>query len=92
MNNMNRFRCIFAGDPIDFWEHAIVASMDECHRVLAQMPETSREELVLKTYIPMDAELVPLYMCKADNNGTVYFFCDQNFVDYYSHDLREIRR
>ena len=81
---MNDFRYIWAGPPIDFWECAEVAGIDETDNVLRQMPEEPRERLVLVTWMPYDCELVPLFMCKADNNGTTYFFCDFDIVTYYA--------
>ena len=42
---MERFTNIIGIPPIDFWEHAIVASQEETDRVLAQMPEEPEEKL-----------------------------------------------
>ena len=81
---MNDYRYMRAGDPIDFWEHAEVANIDEVENVLRQMPEEPRDGTVLKTWVPYDCSLVPLFMCKADNNGTTYFFCDFDIVDHYA--------
>lgn len=81
---MNDFRFIWRSAPIDFWEHAEVPNIDETDNVLRQMPEPPRDRIVLKTWVPYDCMLVPLFMCKADNNGTTYFFCDFDIVNYYA--------
>ena len=78
------FRHIWRGLPIDFWEYAMVANIDEEARVLRQMPEEPRDGSVFKVYVPFDCCLVPLFMCKADNNGSVYFFCDFDIVHEYT--------
>ena len=80
---MQGFRFIWWSNPIDFWEYAMVANIDEAARVLKQMPEEPRSDDVYKVYVPYDAELVTLFMCKADNNGSIYFFCDFDIVRYY---------
>ncbi len=81
---MRPFRYVWKINPIDLWEHAIVASMEEYERVMAQMPEEARSEVVLKTYMPADGELAPVYMCKADNNGTTYLFSDTDVIGFLS--------
>ena len=53
---MKEFAYIWAGEPIDFWENAIVTSIEEYDRVMAQMPEEARAEVVLKTYMPTDGD------------------------------------
>lgn len=80
----HEYRFIWHGLPIDFWEHAEVAGIDETAAVLAQMPEEPRTEIVYATWVPYECSLVPLYMCKADNNGTTYFFCDFDIARHYS--------
>ena len=42
---MKEFAYIWAGEPIDFWENAIVTSIEEYDRVMAQMPEEARAEV-----------------------------------------------
>lgn len=84
----HRYRYVWRGLPIDFWEGAMVAGIDETNTILAQMPEEPREEMVLMTYVPYDCGLVPLFMCKADNNGSVYFFCDFDIVKHYKDDWK----
>ncbi len=89
---MKEFDFIWAGNPIDFWENTIIPNNEEYERVMAQMPETPRDNVVLKTYIPADGKLSPVYMCKADNNGTIYFFSDFDFVSYYNHSLELVKK
>lgn len=84
---MKEFAYIWAGGPIDFWENAIVTSIEENDRVLAQMPEKTTAPVVLKTYMPANVELSPVYMCKADNNGTVYYFSDFDFISYQKYGM-----
>lgn len=80
---MNEFKFIYRIPPIDFWANAIIASEEESARVLDQMPEEPRENIVFKTYVPGDTELIPVYICKADNNGDTYVFSDEDFVSLY---------
>lgn len=87
---MNRFKFIYLIPPIDFWANAIVANEDETKRVLSQMPETPKDYIVFKTYVPGDTELITVYMCKADNNGDTYLFTDEDFVTFYTNNI--IRR
>lgn len=72
------FKYVYRINPIDFWDNALVPSMEEEFRVLAYMPEEPRSENVYKLYIPDpdNAALAPIYLCKAENNGTVYIFSD----------------
>ena len=84
---MKRFKNIVGIPPIDFWENAIVASMEETDRVLAQMPEEPRAGVVYKTYVPGEADMAVVYMCKADNNGTTYLFCDEDLIGLYTHGI-----
>lgn len=81
------FENIIAISPIDFWENATVAGIEETARVLEFMPEEPRSETVYKTWVPGDTELVPVYMCKASNNGTTYLFCDEDLLSFYLYDL-----
>ena len=73
---------IYRHPPIDYWGNAIVADDDETATILAKMPEAPRWNIVFKTYVPYVGEMIPVYMCKADNNGTVYVFCEYNFTNY----------
>lgn len=86
----DRFRYIWRIPPIDFWENAIVTSIEEYDRVMAQMPEEARAEVVLKTYMPADTEMVPVFMCKANNNGTTYLFADKDVFRFYDTNLEKI--
>ena len=72
------FMHIYAIPPIDLWENALVPSMDEELRVMAYMPEEPRDGWVYKLYVPCPDtfQLEPIYLCKAENNGTVYIFSD----------------
>lgn len=80
---MDDFKFIYEHEPIDFFEGSLSVSNEEELRVLTQMPEESRDSRVYKTYIPYGCMLVPIYMCKADNNGTTYIFTDYNIYDIY---------
>ena len=83
---MKEFKNIVGIPPIDFWENAIVAGAEETDRVLSQMPEEPRSETVYKTYVPGDTDMTVVYMCKADNNGTTYLFCDEDLIGLYTSD------
>jgi hypothetical protein len=78
--------------PIDFWDNAIIPSFDESCRVLAYMPEPARDGNVYKIYIPNpnSSVLEPVYLCKADNNGTVYIFSEIQILlkTYYFEELK----
>lgn len=82
---MKEFENIIGIPPIDFWENAMVAGSEETARVLAQMPEEPREEVVYKVYVPGDSDLAVVYMCKASNNGTTYLFCDEDLIGLYTY-------
>ena len=77
------FNFIFWIFPIDDWRGAQIADYDESERVLSQMPESPRFRDVYKIYIPCSGNfnLVPIFLCKADNNGTVYIFSDADISD-----------
>ena len=74
------FDYIYENGPIDFWEGATIPSDEGTQRVLRQMPEEPMSRIVYKLYIFHSEyyELIPVYLCKADNNGTVYIFSDYN--------------
>lgn len=80
-----KFRYMYKIGPIDYWEGCEIASFDETDRVLRQMPEPARGSIVFRTYVPAPKifSIVPIFMCKAENNGTVYIFCDTEIdLDY----------
>lgn len=79
MNDFHhKFKHIYGIPPIDFWEGAVYPNDSELYSVLEQMPEEPRSETVYKLYIPVpdNCQLVPIFLCKAENNGTVYIFSD----------------
>ena len=87
MNSTNKpFRYIWDHSPIDWWYGAQIAGPEETARVLADMPENSRDDIVFKTFMPDDCEFVPVYFCKASNNGTVYIFSDYDVHDDHKRD------
>lgn len=68
---------IYSIGPIDFWGGAQVVSVEEFELITGIMPEEARTcEGVYKTWIPCDWDgtMAEVYMCKAENNGTVYLF------------------
>lgn len=70
------FEYIYTICPIDFWSGAQEADCYETEIVLRQMPEEPRDERVYKLYLPDPGSscIMPVYLCKADNNGTIYVF------------------
>ena len=83
------FKYIYSIPPIDWWQGATKAMSFEQGRVLRSMPEEPRDEAVYKLYIPFPgySELVPIYLCKAENNGTVYIFADNPIIDAFEKDI-----
>ena len=79
------FNYIYEIAPIDYWENALTPSMEEADRVLAQMPEESRDRRVYKLIMFKNGEyeLFPVYLCKAENNGTVYIFSDISLTNLF---------
>lgn len=79
------FKHIYEIAPIDHWENALVPSIEEADSVLAQMPEESRDFRVYKLLMFKngECELFPVYLCKAENNGTVYIFSDIDLTNIY---------
>lgn len=69
-----KFNHVYMMDPIDFWEKATLADEYTTAAVLAQMPEPPRNETVYKLILPDPPEFSEVYLCKADNNGTIYIF------------------
>ena len=68
--------------PIDIFNHALVAEEEETVKILALMPESVRSMWVHKIYVPYENELVPVYISKADNNGTTYLFSEHDVISY----------
>ena len=60
--------------PIDFFEKAEVADEVIQDAVLKQMPEYPRDGIVYKLLLPNPPMFTEVYLCKADNNGTIYIF------------------
>ncbi len=71
-----KFKHIYQMEPIDFWEKAELADGIIAEAILKQMPEGPRDGCVYKLIIPYPPSLREIYLCKADNNGTVYVFAD----------------
>lgn len=78
-----KFKYIWITNPIDFFYGATLANNSDAQKVLNQMVEVPRDEEVYVVYMPYDGCFVPLYICKADNNGTTYLFSDHNIFEYY---------
>ena len=76
----NRLKCIGSIGPIDYWGGAQIADREIAEEIFEIMPEPPRGGIiggvVYVTHLPNPAweKMEPLYMCKADNNGTVYLF------------------
>lgn len=68
------FRNIYMLPPIDFWQKAEEADDIIRDAVLKQMPEYPRDGIVYKLIFPSPPDLIEVYLCKADNNGTTYMF------------------
>ena len=85
------FKHAWKTNPIDDWSGAVVCSNDEIDRVLHDMPEKARHEVAFKTCVPWDGRLVTVYMCKADNNGTVYLFADEDVYGFSSGHIETLR-
>lgn len=79
-----KFPYIYSTSPIDYWYGAELASAEETQRVLSQMPEEPRYDDVFKVLFPTDTQLTPIYICKADNNGTTYIFSDFDIMSAIS--------
>lgn len=75
-------KCIGSLGPIDIWEGSFEVDGDVKDEVLSLMPEPPRSNDVYLTYLPNPewGEMQPLFMCKADNNGTVYLFAETDIV------------
>ena len=71
-------------DPIDFWERAELADQIIQEAVLEQMPESPRDGKVYKILFPNPPYLTEIYLCKADNNGTIYIFSNFNIKNVIS--------
>jgi hypothetical protein len=84
------FPYIYEMAPIDFWDNCLTPSMEEEERVLKQMPEKPRIPTVYKLlyFFAGECELFPIFLCKADNNGTVYVFSDRSLYSA----LNDMRR
>lgn len=74
-----KFEYVYLISAIDFWDGAQIADRYETEAVLNQMPET-RDDIVYKLYLPCpgSSSILPVYLCKADNNGTTYIFSRWN--------------
>lgn len=88
------FAYIYEIAPIDFWDNCLTPSMEEEERVLYQMPEVPRTPVVYKLlyFYAGEQELFPIYLCKADNNGTVYVFSDRSLFGAIEELDRQQRR
>ena len=86
------FDYIYSMPPIDFWEGAGVVTGPIADAVLEQMPEEPRTRIVYGLLIPIpgSCELEPVYLCKADNNGTTYVFSKYEIKQRIAKDLRII--
>lgn len=71
-----KFKYVYSMDPIDIWEKAERADSIIEEAVIRQMPECPRYPEVFKLVMPDPPMLREVYLCKADNNGTIYIFSD----------------
>ena len=78
-----KFKNIYEAEPIDFWDRAELADEYTTAAVLEQMPETPRDGKVYKIPFPNPPELSEIYLCKADNNGTIYIFSNFDIHKVY---------
>lgn len=81
---------VYCMPAIDFWRGAIVAGDKETKHILGLMPEEPRDGMVFKTFVPYDGGLLPVYICKADNNGDTYLFSKHDFVSFYNKYVEEV--
>ncbi len=75
--------------PIDFFEGAMIASEEEAERVIDQMPEHPRHNVVFKVWVPDEMCFTPVFICKADNNGDTYLFADRDVFGYLKDSLKQ---
>lgn len=84
------FKYVWKISAIDFFEGAMIASENEKERVLKQMPEEPRYDVVFKVWVPGDVEFTPVFVCKADNNGDTYLFADDDVFKFLQNDLKRV--
>ena len=75
-----RFKYIYQCEPIDYWEKAELADNIIADEVLKQMPEEARDGCVYKLLVLNPPSFTEIYLCKADNNGTVYIFSNIDLI------------
>jgi len=83
------FNYMWTLPPIDEFSDLIIVDGSTRDNVISNMPEVERTNNVYKMYIPYDNFIVPVYLCKADNNGTVYLFSDYDVFGYLIKNVKE---
>lgn len=79
-------------DAVDFWTGAQMIDNPVLEsEILERMPEEPRIPLVLQVFFPYKNNLEPIYLCKAENNGTTYMFMTRALEDYFKDILFEGR-
>lgn len=69
---------VYIGSPIDDFNNAEIVPEFLGDVFLTLMNEPPRFNDVFRILLPSDSSLLPAYICKADNNGTVYIFTEAN--------------
>lgn len=71
-------------EPVDFWTGAQILDDPALEEVILEMmPEAPRVPVILKVFFPYKNSLEPIYLCKADNNGTTYMFTERKLEEYF---------
>lgn len=84
------FKYVYRIPPIDFFRNLIVEGglsdafpYCEAPSVFHDMPDIPRDDTVYKFFVPYDGgEMVPVYLCKGDNNGDTYLFSNYDWLSY----------
>lgn len=74
---------IYRVQPVDWWDGAVVADSVTTAKILEMMPEQPRTQDVYIIRFPHESEMKEVYLCKAENNGTVYVFAEFDIIDSF---------
>lgn len=74
---------IYRIQPVDWWDGAAIADSVTTAQILEMMPEEPRTADVYVIRFPYESEMKEVYLCKAENNGTVYVFTEFDIFDTF---------
>lgn len=91
MSRRCKFGFIYRVPAVDFFNGLLVEGPSEtADDVINELPDEPRDGEVYKFYVPMDDGIIPVYLCKGDNNGDTYLFSHRDWLSYLTKNAERV--